>query len=297
MIEINFLGTGSAVPTERRNHLSVLLRYKNENILFDCGEGTQRQFRKAKINPCKLTRIFVSHWHGDHVLGIPGLLQTLVLNNYGKTLKIYGPKGTKRYFELIMKIFIGIGKIDYEIFEISSGVVVRENDFEITAEKMNHGAECLAYSFIEKDQLKIDKNKLAKLKIGNSPKLKELKKGKSVIINGKKINYKDVTYTQKGKKVVFVVDTRINNEIKKILRDADLLISEATYLNESDIAEEYGHLTAEQICMIAKKSDVKKLVLVHLSQRYESSEKEFLLFTKKIFKNTEIAEDFMKVSV
>ena len=91
-MEIIFLGTSEAVPTEKKNHTAVLLRYENENILVDCGEGTQRQFRIAKINPCKLTRILITHWHGDHVLGLPGLLQTLALNNYSKQLYIYGPK-------------------------------------------------------------------------------------------------------------------------------------------------------------------------------------------------------------
>ena len=103
-VEIVFLGTGSAVPTIRRNHPSIFLRYKDESILFDCGEGTQRQIRKAKLNPCKLTRLFITHWHGDHVLGIPGLLQTLALNNYNRELEIYGPKGTKLY--LVMSTLV-----------------------------------------------------------------------------------------------------------------------------------------------------------------------------------------------
>jgi ribonuclease Z len=89
-IKLTFLGTSSAVPTKSRNHPSILLQYKEQNLLFDCGEGTQRQFRKAKLNPCKLTKIFISHWHGDHILGLPGLLQTLALNGYNNVLEIYG---------------------------------------------------------------------------------------------------------------------------------------------------------------------------------------------------------------
>src|SRR3989344_7955998 len=119
-IPIMFLGTGQAIPTIRRNHTSILLNYKNENLLFDCGEGTQRQFRKAKINPCNLTKIFITHWHGDHILGLPGLLQTLALNGYNKTLLIYGPKGTFSFFNRIMNMFIFKGKIKYEIKEIRS---------------------------------------------------------------------------------------------------------------------------------------------------------------------------------
>src|SRR3989338_963217 len=108
-IKINFLGTGSAIPTKRRNHPATLLSYKDENLLFDCGEGTQKQFRIAELNPCKITRLFISHWHGDHVFGLQGLLQTLMLNNYSKVLQVYGPRGTKRFMETYKTLFIGKG--------------------------------------------------------------------------------------------------------------------------------------------------------------------------------------------
>ena len=106
-IKLTFLGTGSAIPTARRNHPATLLQYKDENILVDCGEGTQRQFRKAKLNPCKITRILISHWHGDHVLGLPGLLQTLNLNGYNGKLVLYGPKGSKQKFQEMVAPYLG----------------------------------------------------------------------------------------------------------------------------------------------------------------------------------------------
>src|SRR3989339_623098 len=109
-IPICFLGTSQAIPTAKRNHTAMLLQYNDENILVDCGEGTQRQFRKAALNPCKITKLLITHWHGDHVLGIPGLLQTLALSGYNKILYIYGPRGTKKYIEEIMKIFNFVGK-------------------------------------------------------------------------------------------------------------------------------------------------------------------------------------------
>ena len=104
MIKLTFLGTSDSIPTEERNHTSILLTYEGENILIDCGEGTQRQIRKAKLNPCKITRILITHWHGDHVLGIPGLLQTLSMSGYNKTLYIYGPEGTKKFMKELLKI-------------------------------------------------------------------------------------------------------------------------------------------------------------------------------------------------
>ena len=296
-IEIVFLGTGSAVPTLRKNHPAILLRYKDENILFDCGEGTQRQFRKAGLNPCKLTRLFISHWHGDHILGIPGLLQTLMLNNYNKTLEIYGPLGTQSFMSKILSMFVLRGDIHVNIHEISAGKVLETSDFEIYSEQMDHNTVCLAYRFVEKDKIRIDKNKLKKLKIGNSPLLKELKSGKDIVINGKKIKAKNITYLEKGKKLGFVFDTRINKNIYKIAKDADLFVCEATYFDEEELAKEYMHLTATQSADIAKKSKAKKLFLIHLSQKYDNKENKILQLVKKHFKNSAVAHDLIKVEV
>ncbi|MEA3329795.1 MAG: ribonuclease Z [Nanoarchaeota archaeon] len=297
MIKVTFLGTGSAVPTARKNHPAILLNYKSENILFDCGEGTQRQFRKANISPSKLTRIFISHWHGDHVLGIPGLLYTLNLNDYKKELKIYGPKGTKKFMREIMKTYANVNKLNLKIYEVTKKVVVDENDFKILAEKMSHGTKCLAYSFIEKDKLRIDKKKLAKLKIGKSPKFAQLVKGKNIVIDGKKINAKSLTYLQKGKKISIILDTRENKNINNLVKNSDLLVCESTFFDETELAKEYGHLTVGQTAKIAKKAKVEKLVLTHLSQRYENKEKEFLKVAQKIFKNSVLAKDLMIVDL
>ncbi|MEA3414122.1 MAG: MBL fold metallo-hydrolase, partial [Nanoarchaeota archaeon] len=122
MVKIIFLGTADSIPSKNRNHISVLLNYEGENILFDCGEGTQRQFRKAGLNPCKITKILISHWHGDHILGLPGLLSTLALSGYNKELQIYGPKGIKEKINSMLVLFNF--KRDYKIIvkEISKGV-------------------------------------------------------------------------------------------------------------------------------------------------------------------------------
>lgn len=296
-IPIIFLGTGQAIPTAKRNHTAVLLQYKDENILVDCGEGTQRQFRRAKLNPCKLTRILITHWHGDHILGLPGLLQTLALNNYNRTLHIYIPKGTSRFIDLIFRLFVFVGKIKYEIHECESGKILENSDFYIEAEKMQHGTLCLAYSFIEKDKIRIKKEKLEKLKIQGKI-ISELQKGKDIEWNGKKIKAKDLTYKQKGKKITIIMDTRINSNMLKIAENSDLLISEAVYTDkEKDLALEYKHLTAKQAAETAKKAKSKKLILTHLSQRYDNKEKFILGEARKIFNNTEIAEDLEKIEV
>lgn len=266
-------------------------------MLFDCGEGTQKQFRKAGISPMSVKRIFITHWHGDHILGLPGLLQTLVLNGYDKEMEIYGPKGTKQFMQKILEMFVHVGDIKVRVHEVTSGKVFESEDFEIFAEEMMHNARCLAYSFVEKDKIRIDKDKLKKLKIPSSPVLQKLKQGKDIIVNGKKIKANEMTYINKGKKVSIVLDTQINNSIEKIAKNADLLICESTYLDEEETAKQYKHMTAKQAAQAAKKSNAKKLILMHLSQKYEKKENDFLKEARKVFKNTEIAEDLMKVSV
>jgi len=298
-IPITFLGTGQAIPTARRNHTAILLNYKSETILVDCGEGTQRQFRKAGINPCKLTKILITHWHGDHVLGLPGLLQTLALNGYNKTLQIYVPKNTRHYLELIFRLFVFVGKIKYKIEEVE-GKFFENDDFILEAAKMEHGTPCLAFSFIEKEKIRINKSKLEKMKIKGKI-VSELAEGKDIEWKGKKIKASELTYKEEGKKITFILDTKINENCYKIAKDSDLLISDSTFMENSEngknLAEEYKHLTAKQAGEIAKKSNSKKLLLAHLSQRYENREKEILAEARKVFKNTEIAEDLMEVEV
>ncbi len=296
-IPIIFLGTSQAIPTRKRNHTAVLLQYKDENILIDCGEGTQRQFRKAKINPCKLTRILITHWHGDHILGLPGLLQTLALNNYNRTLHIYIPKGTKHYIELIFKMFVFQGKIKYEINECQEGKILETSDFCIEAEKMQHGTPTLAYSFVEKDKIRINKEKLNKEKIQGKI-ISELQEGKDIEWKGKKIKAKDLTFLQKGRKITIIMDTCINNNMVKIAKNSDLLICESTYTEkEKEQAEKYKHLTARQAAEIARKSKAGRLILTHISQRYDNKEIIILNEARKIFPKTEIAEDLMKIEV
>ena len=162
---------------------------------------------------------------------------------------------------------------------------------------MNHGTPCLAYACIEKNVLRIDKKKLAKLKLPNSPKLQELKKGKDIVIDGRKIKSKEITYSQKGRKVAIVLDTAENSEILKIAKDAELFICESTYLDEEELAKEYKHLDVSQTAKIAKKAKVKKLVLVHLSQKNSLRGKEFIKEAKKHFSNVVLGEDLDRFEI
>ncbi|MCX8159175.1 MAG: ribonuclease Z [Candidatus Pacearchaeota archaeon] len=294
-IYLTFLGTGNAIPTKFRNHSAILISYANENLLFDCGEGTQRQFKIIGISPTKITRIFISHWHGDHILGLPGLFQTLAMSNYQKTLKIYGPKGTKRFLSLIQELILDF-HINLEIREIEQETLLDEKNFQIHAMPMSHGISSLAYSFILKDKIRLNKKKLKQLKLPNSPILKQLQQGKDIIINGKKIKASQVCYKENGKKITIILDTSLNQNCFSIAKNSDILITEASFTSkEKKQAEEYKHLLAKEAAQIAKKSKSKKLLLTHLSQRYERNPKQILDEAKKIFKNSFIVKDFDKI--
>ena len=299
-IELTFLGTGSAIPTRRRNHLAMLLKYKAENILIDCGEGTQRQFRKAGLNPCKIMRILITHWHGDHVFGLPGILNTLRLNGYNRKLEIYGPKGTK---EWVRKYLDLVGKrgedLDLKVSEIKSGIIFDEGEYFVEAKEMDHDCPAVGYSFVVREKSRLDTGKLKKLKIPNSPLIAELAKGKVIEIDGKKVDGKKLLYKEVRRKVSFVMDTRYNENAVKLARGADLLVCEATFSKKEsgELLENRAHLSSVEAAGIAKKAKVEGLALVHLSQRYEGIPKIILEEAREVFENVIIPEDLDRVEL
>ncbi|RME55364.1 ribonuclease Z [Candidatus Woesearchaeota archaeon] len=297
MIDVVFLGTGSMVPTSTRNHSGVFLRYKDEGLLFDCGEGIQRQLRIAKVSPARITRIFISHWHGDHVLGIPGLIQSMAANHYNRKLRIYGPKGTKEFVRKILNAFICEDKVQMEVVDLKNNDVVKADGFKVRATELKHSATTMAYEFIEDDVRKINMAYLKKHNVSPGPILKKLQQGKDITINGKRIKVSEATTIKKGKKVVFINDTAFCEDCVKAAKGADLLICESTF-DESfeEKAKDYMHLTSTQAARIAKLANVKKLILTHFSQRYKSVLK-LKNQAKKIFKNVETAKDFLKISL
>ena len=281
MINITFLGTGCMQPTKTRNHAGVLLTYKGENILFDCGEGIQRQMRIAGVKPAKITRLCISHWHGDHVFGIPGLLSSMGADQFAKKLHIYGPKGTKKYFEHMFKFFAAKDIIEHEVHEVKNGIIFENDEFSITSHELKHSVPCVGFKFQEKDRLRIDVAKAKKLKLEGEI-LGKLQDGKNVKHEGKTIKSEDVTYPVIG---------------KSVSKDNDVLILEGTFLDElKKNAIKTKHLTVKQSALMASESNVKKVIITHISQRYKSN-LELIEEAQQYFPKAEVAEDFMKVKL
>nr|MBA4405124.1 ribonuclease Z [Nanoarchaeum sp.] len=297
-MKITFLGTSAMLPTKERNTSSILLNYKTENILVDCGEGTQRQLRKIDISPTKITRILITHWHGDHVLGLPGLLQSIAKLDPNKEIEIYGPYNTKKFVDNILHSFNFDDKIKLKVHEIhSNGIFLDKEDFCISAIEAKHTTKCLAYSFLEKDRRKVNVSYTKKFGLINHPILGKLQKGETITYEGKKITPKQGTTLIPGKKITFILDTTTTKDLEIFAKNSDLLISEATYTNDlKQKALEYKHMTSTQAAQIAKKSHSKKLVLTHFSQRNKTT-KDILTQAKKVFKNTKCAEDFLELQV
>jgi ribonuclease Z len=300
MIQVIFLGTSSMFPTRERNHSSILIRYDGDNFLFDCGEGTQRQLRIAKVSPMKIGKIFLTHWHGDHTLGLGGIIQSLSASGRKRKLKIFGPKGSSSYLANLMNSFSFIQNFEIEVSEISPRNVSKVYESEryiIYACDAKHGIPCLAFSFEEKPRRKINLEYTKKFGLVKHPLLGKLQRGKTIYWKGKKITPKQGTYLVLGKKITYICDTAYNKSLVKLAKGSDLLICEATYTREKEnLAKEYMHLTSEQGARIAKASKSKRLLLTHFSQRYDDLEP-LLQEARRIFKEVKLAQDFMRVDL
>ncbi len=298
-MEITFLGTSSMVPTKERSHTAVFVSYKTQGILVDCGEGTQRQMKTAGINLVKITKILISHWHGDHVLGLAGLLQTLSSssNTYSGTLEIYGPPGFEKKFDMLKKALEFELAFETKITEAKPGVIFKNEDFRIEAAMLDHSTPCFGYSIIESDKRHIKLDAIKKLGIPEGPILGKLQEGKSITWKGKKVTPEEATKLSLGKKLAIIADTALCKGCTELAQDADILICESTYANDlQEKAEQYKHLTAMQAGLIANKANAKKLVLTHFSQRYKNTQ-QIEEDARTVFNNVIAAKDFMKLTL
>jgi len=305
-MELTFLGTSCMVPTKDRNVSGIFLNHKDTGILIDCGEGTQRQMNIAGINRNRVNYILITHWHGDHVSGLIGLIQTLgnqnMQNDSPKKVFIYGPKETAQRIENLLKTCIFDNKLDMEIHEVlpkKSEIlkIIDKEDFYIEAALMDHGVPCLAYSFIEKDIRKIDMQKVLKIGIKEGPLIGRLQRGEEVLAGNKTIHPDDVSDIRKGKKITFILDTGLCENAINIAKNSEILICEASVTSHiEEKAEQNRHLTAKQAAIIANNANVKRLILTHISQRYKTSG-EITEDAVDVFPDVLVAYDFMKIKI
>ena len=300
-LRVVFLGTAGSVPTPKRSLPAILIQRKGEQIMFDCGEGVQRQMIKAKAGFHRKMKVFITHMHGDHVLGLPGLLQTMALLDRERKLDVYGPPGIKRFLEDIRETVQFVLTFPMEIHEIyEAGVVCEEQEYAVQAVWANHVIPSLAYALVEKPRPgKFHPEKAKGLGVTEGPLWSKLQHGhKAKLQDGRVVKPEDVTGPLRtGRKMVYSGDTRPFKGFVKFAAGADLLIHDATLDDElAERAEEDGHSTPDQAAKHAKKAKVKQLILTHISARYDDTSI-LLEQAQKIFKNTQVAEDFMKIEI
>lgn len=293
--DLVILGTSSQQPTRFRNHGAYLIRWNDEGFLFDPGEGTQRQFIFANIAPPVVTRIFVSHFHGDHCLGLGSILMRLNLDQVTHPIHCYYPASGKKFFDRLRYGTIyheNIHVIEHPVYK--EGIVEEGDNFRIEAVFLDHGVDNIGWRITEKDQRKFDNAKLKSFGI-QGPLVRKLIEEGSIEADGRKVDIDEVSWIRKGDSIAVVIDTKMCDEAVAISKDALILLCESTYLEtERDLAERNNHLTAKQAAEIAKKANVKKLVLTHYSARY-LDEKVFEIEAREVFPNTVAAKDMMYI--
>lgn len=301
--KLHFLGTGCMMPTPERNHLSICLELNGELMLFDCGEHTQLQIKKKKLPLSHIKKIFISHWHGDHVLGLPGLLMSLGNTQNVGIIEIHGPKGTLNYITHMKQSMIFDTKLDLQVFEHTPKKeelqeIVLTSQYTISCINLNHSVPCLAYTVKEKDVLNIDPKKSKQFGLTTSPLLARAKMGLDIEHNGQIITPDMITYKKEGLKISFIFDTRPCKEVQLIAQNSDYLIMEATFLYKEHAhkAEEYDHMSGKETAELARDCNVKELYITHFSQRYKDPTV-ILEEAKEYFENTHITYDLMSVII
>ena len=301
MLRITFLGTGGSTPTPNRNPSAIAVNREGELLLFDCGEGAQQQMMRAKTG-MKIAAIFVTHFHADHVLGIPGLLQTIALQGREEPLEIYGPRYVDKFLAHLLALgYTGKG-FEVKAIELRPGEVVRRQGYVVRTMKTVHNVVSIGY-VLEEDMRpgRFNRERAIELGIKPGPLFARLQSGHSVFVDGREVKPEEVLGPPRpGRKLVYTGDTRPCESVIEASRDADLLIHDGTLSEETkEYAIEYLHSTALEAAEVAKEAAVRQLILTHLSARYSDAEgaRKLKDEASQVFANTEVASDLLTVEV
>lgn len=300
MLTLTFLGTAAACPTVDRNVSSVAVQREGEMLLFDCGEGTQRQMMRFGVG-FSFKEIFFTHYHSDHFLGVVGLVRTLGLMDRKEAVILYGPKGAERVLGGALAVGIERTRFPVEIRELRPGDSLDRGDYRLDVFGTDHRADTIGYALVEQDRLgRFDPDRARELGVPEGPLWGQIHKGKPVTLaDGRVVIPADLVGPPRpGRTIVYSGDTRPHSAVVAAARDADLLVHEATFGDDEQArAVETGHSTAREAAEVARQAGARRLVLTHLSARYTRDAPELLAEAQAVFPATVIARDGLVVEV
>ncbi|HEX6408711.1 MAG TPA: ribonuclease Z [Gemmatimonadales bacterium] len=300
MLSITFLGTSASIPTIDRNVAGLAVQREGETILFDCGEGSQRQMMRYGVG-FSFREIFFTHYHADHMLGVTGLLRTLGLQDRSAPVLLYGPKGAQRVLGAAITLGIERNKFPVEILEVKPGDRLARDEYDIVVFETDHRADTVGFALVEHPRLgRFNPDRARELGIPEGPLWGELHRGKPITLpDGRTIGPSDlVGAPRRGRVLVYTGDTRPHLGVIEAARGADLLVHEATFGgDEQDRARETGHSTAAEAARVAVEAGARRLALTHISSRYNRDAAELLAEAKAVFPETIIARDGMTLDV
>lgn len=294
-IDVIMLGSGSSVPTPQRAHPAMLLIYRGQHLLFDCGEGTQTRLMAAGISPLKINKIFISHWHADHFSGLLPMLETMHLGSMKKTLEIYGPDAERFVDELLNLSYWSVG---FDVKAINTDPeadmqrIYTGDGFDIFSIKAKHSVPANGYMFKEHDRWNIIVSRAKRFGLSGKV-LNTIKENGKIIKCGKTIMLSQIAKFTPGRRIIYSGDTAPCKAIFSAAKNADLLIHDSTFIEENK-ATKIRHSSVARVAKAAAHAHVKRLILTHFSHRYKN-ENDFLKIAKKYFKKTFLAKDGMRL--
>lgn len=299
-MQVTFLGTSAALPTVDRNVSSLMVQREGELLMFDCGEGTQRQMMRY-TSGFGVEDIFLTHYHADHILGIPGLLRTMGLQGRTAPVRLHGPRGAQRQIGPLITLGMERPKFPVEIVELRVDEILNRGDYDIVVGEARHKGECFSYAIVEHDRLgRFDPDRARALGIAEGPMWGKIHKGESVTLSDGRVVTPDelVGPSRPGRRLVISGDTGPSESLMNLARGADLLVHEATFGDdERERARETGHSTAGEAAAVARDAGVRRLALTHISARYTREAPELVAEARAVFEATDIARDGMMVDV